>query len=334
MQTCPIQLTSIEEALPPVSAASAAAARVVFDARFIAWWQQFFGEAVPSRCWAAPGETMLRWRLLLCGEPTEMLLHEAEWPVLQRLCGVADTSLRAAIADALLETSVPWLTAVQGGWRSLSIEPVAADATTPLPTLRLAGAQLHIQQAGPALLALIRSEWLATEAAAITDSLSALRLLLCCRLGTSRLTAAQIGSLAEGDCLMWGAPPVGQPLKCQLKLGVGIDMQIDAELMYDENASSIEATSGPQLSSDEAQTSEGADCAELAQLQLPVHFEIDATRLSLSELSDMGPGYVIELPTPVAQAVVRMMCQGQLVGEGQLVAIGSQLAVRITRMGL
>ena len=69
-------------------------------------------------------------------------------------------------------------------------------------------------------------------------------------------------------------------------------------------------------------------------LELPIAFEIDTARVSLAELAGIRPGYVIELDTALSEATVRMVCHGQTIGQGQLIAVGEQLGVRIIRMGL
>jgi type III secretion protein Q len=48
----------------------------------------------------------------------------------------------------------------------------------------------------------------------------------------------------------------------------------------------------------------------------------------------LGEGSVIELDVALLDASVRLVCHGQTLGIGQLVAIGDQLGVRIRRMGL
>lgn len=70
----------------------------------------------------------------------------------------------------------------------------------------------------------------------------------------------------------------------------------------------------------------------LESLELPVAFELDTARVSLAELASMQPGYAVELAVPLAQAQVRLVCQGRTLGQGQLIAIGDQLGVRITRL--
>ncbi len=67
-------------------------------------------------------------------------------------------------------------------------------------------------------------------------------------------------------------------------------------------------------------------------LELPVQFEIDTVALPLDQLSALGPGYVVELPVPAADAQLRLVVHGQTVGFGELVTVGEHLGVRIIRM--
>ncbi|GAB7538350.1 type III secretion system cytoplasmic ring protein SctQ [Burkholderia sp. 3C] len=70
----------------------------------------------------------------------------------------------------------------------------------------------------------------------------------------------------------------------------------------------------------------------VGNLELPVQFEIDTVALPLDQLSALGPGYVVELPVPAADAQLRLVVHGQTVGFGELVTVGEHLGVRIIRM--
>lgn len=74
--------------------------------------------------------------------------------------------------------------------------------------------------------------------------------------------------------------------------------------------------------------------AGLGGLQVPISFELDTALVSLAELSSMRAGQVLNLDTPLAEAPVRLVCHGQVVGVGQLVAVGDQLGVLLQRIGL
>ncbi|MES2831684.1 MAG: type III secretion system cytoplasmic ring protein SctQ [Pseudomonadota bacterium] len=67
----------------------------------------------------------------------------------------------------------------------------------------------------------------------------------------------------------------------------------------------------------------------VAELEVPVHFEVDSTALSLSQLASLRPGYVIELAIPVQQAEIRLVACGQIIGRGKLVVIGDCLGVQL-----
>ncbi len=67
----------------------------------------------------------------------------------------------------------------------------------------------------------------------------------------------------------------------------------------------------------------------LDDLDLPIRFEIETVTLPLVQLSALRSGYVLELPTTLADARVRMVSYGQVIGTGELVTIGEHLGVRV-----
>jgi type III secretion system YscQ/HrcQ family protein len=69
--------------------------------------------------------------------------------------------------------------------------------------------------------------------------------------------------------------------------------------------------------------------SHVAELEVPVHFEVDNAALSLAQLSALKPGYVIELSIPVQDAEIRLVACGQVIGRGRLVVIGDCLGVQI-----
>lgn len=71
---------------------------------------------------------------------------------------------------------------------------------------------------------------------------------------------------------------------------------------------------------------------ELDELELLVRIEVDTVALTLSELSSLCPGYVLQLPTPVASAQLKLVTHGQTIGLAELVTVGEHLGVRILRM--
>lgn len=74
------------------------------------------------------------------------------------------------------------------------------------------------------------------------------------------------------------------------------------------------------------------DLIRVGELELPVQFEIDTLAMPLSQLSALGPGYVIEFPVPFDDARLRLVAHGNTIGYGELVTVGDHLGVRIVRM--
>jgi type III secretion protein Q len=147
------------------------------------------------------------------------------------------------------------------------------------------------------------------------------------RLAVRHWRPAFIESLRRGDVVL--LPPA--PVRGKVIVGTGVTMQADVEMSLEPEQ--VEAAGGYEVMPDELPAIEGPT-ASVQDLQLPVAFEIDTARISLAELAGMQAGYVIELDVALAQAAVRLVCQAQVIGQGQLVAVGERLGVRIDRMGL
>ncbi len=163
-------------------------------------------------------------------------------------------------------------------------------------------------------------------------------------LGIQRLSIETIYSLREGDILlngiaphyrtllnahaaldavelMWGTPHA-KKLRCTGKLE-GQMIVIKDTPVISEDIDNEETT---------AATGDEEELNDLAQLEVPVRLEVDTVMLPLAQLSALNTGYVIELPIPLSQASVRLTIHGQVIGFGELVAVGEHLAVRINKM--
>jgi type III secretion protein Q len=80
-------------------------------------------------------------------------------------------------------------------------------------------------------------------------------------------------------------------------------------------------------------TAAGADePIDIGELNLPVKFELDTIPMPVVQLSALRPGYVVELPVPIADARIRLTAYGQTIGTGELVTVGGQLGVRVLQM--
>lgn len=70
----------------------------------------------------------------------------------------------------------------------------------------------------------------------------------------------------------------------------------------------------------------------VGSMELPVHIEMACVNLSIGQLSTLQPGYVLDVPLPIADAAVRLVSYGQILAFGRLVAVGENLGVQIERM--
>lgn len=71
---------------------------------------------------------------------------------------------------------------------------------------------------------------------------------------------------------------------------------------------------------------------EISHLDLPLKLEIDTVSLPVAQLSALRAGYVLELPTAVPDARIRLVTYGQTIGFGELVSVGDHLGVRLVQL--
>ena len=85
-----------------------------------------------------------------------------------------------------------------------------------------------------------------------------------------------------------------------------------------------------QQTTDADATDAAADPDALArQLPVDVSFEIGRTELRVGELSALQPGYVFPLAAQLEGANVTILANGHAVGQGEVVAVGDTLGVRL-----
>jgi type III secretion protein Q len=71
---------------------------------------------------------------------------------------------------------------------------------------------------------------------------------------------------------------------------------------------------------------------EISQLDLPLKLEIDTVSMPVAQLSALRAGYVLELPTALPDARIRLVTYGQTIGFGELVSVGDHLGVRLVQL--
>ncbi|KVU35556.1 type III secretion protein [Burkholderia ubonensis] len=358
--------------LPACSAFDAALARIVADARLAAWLARFpalsgWRAATDERPrFERPGVLDLRWN----GATARIAIDLAAFPALDVVAapaldarGDASVSLRTALASALLAPLVAAFAAAGldgvtiGGLRAAP--PAALDATRCVLSFALDGAPLRcalLDASMPwldALAARLRGERLPGAA----GQLARMRLPGRVRLGSRRLPLAVLRSLRPGDVLLdlapaalgaaragplhawWGARRTTQWHATVLIEGTTMTMietpdtadDLDEPIVAGDLPAGSPADSPADAPDDDAPGA-APEPADLGDVDLPVHVEIDTLSLSIAELAALRPGYVLELPLAARDVPVRLVAYGQAIGGGRLVAVGAHLGVRIDRM--
>jgi type III secretion protein Q len=146
---------------------------------------------------------------------------------------------------------------------------------------------------------------------------------------------ALMSTLVIGDVLLMQPVPGGKtglPVRARWGAAAGRCIEVKASL----RGSQLQVQATPHLPDDETlpeePDSEVQSAETLAELSIAVRFEIETVAMTLSDLAAIGPGYVIELNSPIAASVIRLVACGQVVGHAELVAVGGQLGARITHM--
>jgi type III secretion protein Q len=164
--------------------------------------------------------------------------------------------------------------------------------------------------------------------------------------GAKTYRIAALRTLRPGDVLLRAAEPAlaasfaGSAPKEAIALraiwGMPGSVQLAAPVLLDGNTLTLQGT--PSMSHetedhDDTAAAPGADePIEIGELNLPVKFELDTVPMPVVQLSALRPGYVVELPVPIADARIRLTAYGQTIGTGELVTVGGQLGVRVLQM--
>lgn len=332
-----VRVESIARRLPSMLPSAARAARIGFDRRFQRFLSQMPGQDTTQVYPRRPPTDLLSLDIRCACGSADVALDPQQWPALHMATDLADAALARDVTNALLAPLAARLAHVLPGAevRAVRRYPSQAVATCALPCVGQ----------GPAEVSLVRLDTtLATHLEALLrdsvapdlERLCALRVPMRITLFERPIRRQRLRRLSPGDVVLCGAARrSGSHWRATLKFGLGITMQADADLDLDQSRAHVAAT--PRLVDEEAAYS-AADLSpgatDLDELQVPVAFEIDSARVSLGELASLGEGSVIELDVALLEAAVRLVCHGQTLGTGQLVAIGDQLGVRILRMGL
>jgi type III secretion protein Q len=162
------------------------------------------------------------------------------------------------------------------------------------------------------------------------------------RIGEKTMRVATLDSLRVGDVVLRAVPDAlgallrgyGTASGLQLVWGRYGTRQLRATA--DVAPHLITLSEDPTMSHDtqfSAPLTDSIDTpVEISDLDLPLKLEIDTVSMPVAQLSALRAGYVLELPTAVPDARVRLVTYGQTIGFGELVSVGDHLGVRLVQL--
>lgn len=319
----------IAKLLPRVHPDTARVSRIAFDARFQRWMALLSRRRELTVVRRLPPDDGMLLDLEIGDGHVHVALDTRDWPALDMLLSIEDEAVACAAASALLTPMLNMLGADLGAPRVVRRTRFSATRTADsCAVIAVEAARVSLLRITPLLLERLHTR-LAGRAARARQALGGLRLRPRLRLLERVLPQPVLAGLAPGDIVLL---ETANHTPLPLTFIVGKGMTMEAQATFDPNTGEAVATAGPALRLEPGAGPD--DAAPLDELQVPVSFEVDSARVTLAELASIRPGYVIELERPLTAATVRLVCHGQTVGHGQLVAVGEQMGIRITRMGL
>jgi type III secretion protein Q len=344
--------------LPEVAPHSARLSRTLCDARLRNWLAQAHGvagwRAVDK---AARTDARTGWVELRCaGGGARIGFDPALYPALASAAahsvGDADSALSATLRNAVATMMLaPALDVMQDFGDDMHIASLrddsdaadrraASDALTVRFTHDGRSHECLFAEIDASSLALV-DDYLASLRVPLSRSLSEIPVPGCARLGETLLAVHTLERLRPGDVLLGSINPElsgwfdrpAQPLGIHVLWGLAGARRLGARATLD--GTRLVLNSDPIMTQDAPPPDaipSADETTSLDTLQLPVTIEVETVKLPLVQLSALRAGYVLELPTAVRDARVRLMSYGQMIGSGELVSVGDQLGVRIIQM--
>lgn len=333
-------VSSLHQHLRQVPEAAAAASRLLHDRRMLPLWRMLdLGRDIELRPVAAPGRTRLFSITFSCDAGRFAVAIASSDDAAMTIAAAADLgeSLRALAALALFGELTQRL---RGG----ALPGVEAVSVEPLPLEHSPCAGWCALRRGGTELARIAVQQLPREvhdrlrgAARPDGRRSAWRdaLRLPGRVSVARraLSVTLLRSLAVGDVLL--LPLAGlEGAAGTLRLGPLEGQGLAATGVVEADTFTI--TGALHMMDEDPAFAADADSEvapdSLGSLELPVRFELETVSVSLADLEAIQPGYVIELAMPVAEAGLRLVSCGHVIGHADLVSVSGRLAARITSL--
>jgi type III secretion protein Q len=162
------------------------------------------------------------------------------------------------------------------------------------------------------------------------------------RIGEKAISLTTLESLRPGDVILGAVPAnLGALLANEI---ASVRMEIvwgrygtrQLRAMVDAAKDKITLNENPTVNHDTQFNAPLTDSVDtpvgISELDLPLKLEIDAVSLPVAQLSALRAGYVLELPTAISDARIRLVTYGQTIGFGELVSVGDHLGVRLVQL--
>lgn len=295
----------------------------------------------------APPAVPLRLDLQAAACRAEVIVDARPYPALHALAQEPDAARRTALGNLLL---APWLASAPLGDTTLAALELLDRATPP------SAPALPVRLDGPAALDLRigRLDWHPAppapplaDRAMVLSQLAALAMPASLRIATRRCRTEVLATLAPGDVVLgWGETAAtlrrADRGPVHLRWGNARHLHLAAAAHYQEGA--VTLLDIPQPTADDhrdpqsdhdgsAAFDDDATPVAIEALEVPVHLELAVMAMPLAELAALQAGHVLQLPVRIADASVRLVCHGQTVGHGRLVAVGEQLGLELSTIG-
>ncbi|WP_233217011.1 type III secretion system cytoplasmic ring protein SctQ [Trinickia dabaoshanensis] len=340
--------------LPALAATTARQHRLAVDERLaalLAYTVGVSGWSVGTRALIEPARAAsvgLRWGM----ETASIRIDIAQHPALASVLASDDAEgagarLRHAVTAILLD---PLLNAL----RSLGFEGVEVASLERPPTVPPAGPCCAISlRLGDARFDVtidhIDAGWLDALEALVTRQctpfathVSEIAVPGRLQIGEKTMNVTTLDSLRPGDVVLRAVPDVvaallrGEAATARMQVVWGRYGTRQLRAHADLSHHLLTLTEDPTMSHDTqfgAPLTDSIDTpVEISQLDLPLKLEIDTVSMPVAQLSALRAGYVLELPTAVPDARIRLVTYGQTIGFGELVSVGDHLGVRLVQV--
>ncbi|PRD96946.1 YscQ/HrcQ family type III secretion apparatus protein [Burkholderia ambifaria] len=306
-------------------------------------------DAAPA-AWQTPGALELQHN----GAAAAIAIDFACYPALASIATGAvmsddpalDASLRNAVAAIVSQPLLDALNTVGLTDTQVTALRAATTSRTPLVlrfTMRGHRFECILDRVAPAWIDAIEQR-IAPQCVPFSNCISQIGVPAWVDIGERALSVQTLNGLRAGDVVLRVAPASLRTLLDTPQQADCVDVYLGApgarrfHVRASLDGTRLVITSDPQMTHETSRTEASLDgddipvAASIDELELPVRFEIETITLPLVQLSALRAGYVLELPRTLREARVRLLSYGQVIGTGELVAVGEHLGVRIVQM--